>query len=221
MRWRSGWSTMAIASTTTRRSTHERRPAPAAQPGRRAGRPAGARAADRRHRAVSTFDADGRVLAEDLVSALQVPPQDNSAMDGYAVRRAEIADEGVPLPVSQRIPAGSAGRSRCSPARRAHLHRRAGAGGRRRDRDAGGHRAAGRRPRAHPARAAPGSGFAAAARTSRAAARCWRAGERLPGGAGARRQHRPRPLQVARRPRVALFSTGDELVMPGRCRRRR
>ena len=27
---------------------------------------------------VSTFDADGRVLAEDLVSALHVPPQDNS-----------------------------------------------------------------------------------------------------------------------------------------------
>ena len=57
---------------------------------------------------VSTFEADGRVLAEDLVSSLQVPPQDNSSMDGYAVRRAEIADEGVPLPVSQRIPAGAA-----------------------------------------------------------------------------------------------------------------
>ena len=38
--------------------------------------------------AVSTFDADGRVLAQDLVSALQVPPQDNSSMDGYAVRSA-------------------------------------------------------------------------------------------------------------------------------------
>ncbi len=49
------------------------------------------------------------MLAQDLVSALQVPPQDNSSMDGYAVRSAEIADEGVPLPVSQRIP----GRQRC------------------------------------------------------------------------------------------------------------
>src|SRR4029079_8022399 len=56
--------------------------------------------------AVSTFDADGRVLAQDCVSALQVPPQDNSSMDGYAVRSAEIADEGVVMPVSQRIPAG-------------------------------------------------------------------------------------------------------------------
>src|SRR3954454_4475397 len=56
---------------------------------------------------VSTFDADARVLAQDLVSELQVPPQDNSSMDGYAVRSSEIAAEGEPLPVSQRIPAGS------------------------------------------------------------------------------------------------------------------
>ncbi|MEG1082763.1 MAG: molybdopterin molybdenumtransferase MoeA, partial [Pseudomonas sp.] len=35
---------------------------------------------------VDTFDADGRVLLEAAVSPLQVPPQDNSAMDGYAVR---------------------------------------------------------------------------------------------------------------------------------------
>jgi molybdopterin molybdotransferase len=56
---------------------------------------------------VSTFDADGRVLAQDCVSALQVPPQDNSSMDGYAVRSAEVADEGVVMPVSQRIPAGA------------------------------------------------------------------------------------------------------------------
>ena len=37
---------------------------------------------------VSTFEADGRVLAQDVVSALHVPPQDNSSMDGYAVRGA-------------------------------------------------------------------------------------------------------------------------------------
>ena len=40
---------------------------------------------------VSTFEADGRVLAADLVSALQVPPQDNSSMDGYALRAADVA----------------------------------------------------------------------------------------------------------------------------------
>jgi molybdopterin-guanine dinucleotide biosynthesis protein B len=90
---------------------------------------------------VATFDADGRVLAEDLVSALQVPPQDNSSMDGYAVRRAEIADEGVPLPVSQRIPAGQAGAAAAARHGGAHLHRRPGAARRRRHRDAGRHRA--------------------------------------------------------------------------------
>ena len=58
---------------------------------------------------VTTFDADGRVLAQSCVSALQVPPQDNSSMDGYAVRCADVAAAGVVLPVSQRIPAGSAG----------------------------------------------------------------------------------------------------------------
>jgi len=53
--------------------------------------------------AVSTFDADGRVLAQDVISALQVPPEDNSAMDGYAVRSAELADEGVVLRVSSSV----------------------------------------------------------------------------------------------------------------------
>ena len=40
--------------------------------------------------AVSTFDALGRVLAEDVRSALDVPPADNSAMDGYAMRTAAV-----------------------------------------------------------------------------------------------------------------------------------
>ena len=59
-----------------------------------------------------TFDADGRVLAHDLVSALQVPPLDNSAMDGYALRCADVPQPGTVLPVSQRIPAGRVGTPR-------------------------------------------------------------------------------------------------------------
>ncbi|MBN8556348.1 MAG: molybdopterin molybdenumtransferase MoeA, partial [Burkholderiales bacterium] len=55
---------------------------------------------------VDTFDADGRVLAQDLVSALHVPPRDNSSMDGYAVRAADASAAGVELPVTQRIAAG-------------------------------------------------------------------------------------------------------------------
>ncbi|WP_417227607.1 gephyrin-like molybdotransferase Glp [Amphritea sp.] len=55
-------------------------------------------------------DTLGRVLAEDQLSTVDVPPQDNSAMDGYAFNSADLAGlEGVkPLKVSQRIPAGTA-----------------------------------------------------------------------------------------------------------------
>jgi molybdopterin molybdotransferase len=56
---------------------------------------------------IPTFDADGRVLAQDLVSSLDVPGHDNSAMDGYAVRIADLVATDT-LAVSQRIPAGSA-----------------------------------------------------------------------------------------------------------------
>ena len=58
---------------------------------------------------VSTFDADGRVLAQDLVAELDVPAHDNSAMDGYAVRTADWASASTVLQVNQRIPAGSSG----------------------------------------------------------------------------------------------------------------
>ncbi|RFO98767.1 molybdopterin molybdenumtransferase MoeA [Rhodoferax lacus] len=58
---------------------------------------------------VATLEADGRVLAADVVSALHVPPQDNSSMDGYALRVQDVGTPGVQMPVSQRIPAGSAG----------------------------------------------------------------------------------------------------------------
>ena len=51
----------------------------------------------------------GRALAEDVISTINVPGYDNSAMDGYAVRSAECTESGVALTVSQRIPAGQAG----------------------------------------------------------------------------------------------------------------
>ncbi|MEE9491930.1 MAG: gephyrin-like molybdotransferase Glp [Gammaproteobacteria bacterium] len=57
------------------------------------------------------LNARGRVLAENLVSAINVPPADNSAMDGYAVRSENLAAAAVEvsLPVSQRICAGDIG----------------------------------------------------------------------------------------------------------------
>ncbi|WP_323018106.1 gephyrin-like molybdotransferase Glp [Castellaniella sp.] len=50
----------------------------------------------------------GRVLADDVVAALDLPPADNSAMDGYAVRAADTAAAPVTLPVQQRCFAGQA-----------------------------------------------------------------------------------------------------------------
>lgn len=63
-------------------------------------------AAIREQEEVALADAYGRVLAEPLVAGLDLPPWDNSAMDGYALRLADW--NGEPLVVSQRIQAGSA-----------------------------------------------------------------------------------------------------------------
>lgn len=51
----------------------------------------------------------GRVLAQDVASLVDVPPMDNTSMDGYAVRVADIRTPGNTLKIVQRIPAGSVG----------------------------------------------------------------------------------------------------------------
>ncbi len=59
---------------------------------------------------VTVFDASNRVLAEDLESPVNVPGFDNSAMDGYALNTADVAlarTDG--LVITQRIPAGTLG----------------------------------------------------------------------------------------------------------------
>jgi molybdopterin molybdotransferase len=60
-------------------------------------------------RRVPLLAAAGRVLAAAQQSTVSVPPLDNSAMDGYAVRSADVTAAGACLPVSQRIPAGTVG----------------------------------------------------------------------------------------------------------------
>jgi len=60
----------------------------------------------REQQSLPLADCDGRVLAQDLVSTLDLPPWPNSAMDGYALRLADW--NGEPLVVSQRIFAGQA-----------------------------------------------------------------------------------------------------------------
>lgn len=58
---------------------------------------------------VSTVVARNRVLAAPLRSPIDLPCWNNSAMDGYAVNRADLANHGGRLRVAQRIPAGSRG----------------------------------------------------------------------------------------------------------------
>lgn len=164
---------------------------------------------------VSTFDADGRVLARELVSPLQVPPQDNSSMDGYAVRIEEIADEGVSLPVSQRIAAGSAPLP-LAPGTLARIFtgapvpEGADAIAMQEETEPDGDRV---RILRVPDR---GQWIRRAGEDVRQGSVVLEAGRRLePASLGLAASIGCDRLEVARRPRVALFSTGDELAMPG------
>ncbi|MBS0468274.1 MAG: molybdopterin molybdotransferase MoeA [Proteobacteria bacterium] len=169
--------------------------------------------------AVSTFNADGRVLAQAAISPLQVPPQDNSAMDGYALRSADIGAAGVELPVSQRIAAGESGQP-LQPGTAARIFTGApvppGADAvvmqeecEAIDGDGGQRVRINTRPQ-------PGQCIRRAGEDIRRGAQVLAAGTRLtPAELGLAASIGLGQLQVARRPRVALFSTGDELVMPG------
>ena len=165
---------------------------------------------------VATFDADGRVLAQGALSPLQVPPQDNSAMDGYAVRCADVAQAGAVLPVSQRIPAGSVG-GPLQPGTAARIFTGAsiplGADAVLMQEDCtaldDGQVRINALPQLHRWIRRAGEDIALGAEVLRAGTRLTPAELGLAASIGLAQ------LAVARRPRVALFSTGDELVMPG------
>ena len=172
-------------------------------------------AAPRPAESVSTFDADGRVLAQDLRSSLDVPAHDNSSMDGYAVRCADWADANTLLQVSQRIPAGSSGHL-LAPASVARIFTGApippGADAVVMQEDCalvdGGVRL-----RFQPR---PGQWIRRRGEDTALGAVVLHCGERLsPASLGLAASIGFDRLQVAPRVRVALFSTGDELVMPG------
>ena len=59
---------------------------------------------------IGLIEALDRVLAEPVASQVNVPPWDNSAMDGYAVNTADLNGSGSRLRVAQRIPAGATGK---------------------------------------------------------------------------------------------------------------
>ena len=168
-----------------------------------------------RHEAVSTFEADGRVLMHDLRSALQVPPQDNSAMDGYAVRRAEVASAGA-FAVSQRIPAGSPAQP-LQPGTVARIFTGApvpeGADAIVMQEDTESLPEGQVRVLRAPQ---PGQWIRRSGEDVARGDVVLRAGTRLsPAEMGLAASIGLAHLSVAARPRVALFSTGDELVMPG------
>jgi molybdopterin molybdotransferase len=170
---------------------------------------------------VSTFDADGRVLSQAVNSSLHVPPQDNSAMDGYAVRCADLVS-GAMLPVSQRIPAGSAGSAlQAGTVARIFTGAPIPAGAdavvmqedcefvQSKNADSMGSVRVNATPK-------QGQWIRKAGEDVARGAVVLQKGERLtPASLGLAASIGLAHVSVVRQPRVALFSTGDELVMPG------
>lgn len=159
--------------------------------------------------------ASGRVLALAQRSTVAVPPLDNSAMDGYAVRCADVAAAGVRLPVSQRIPAGTVGTA-LQPGTAARIF-------------TGAPVPAGADAVVMQERCEHGAGGVVINHVPRPNENIRRAGEDIaPGGEILEPGIRLRPQDIAlaaaaglpelpvyRRVRVGVFITGDELVQPG------
>jgi molybdopterin molybdotransferase len=172
---------------------------------------------------VPVGDADGRVLAQDVVSALHVPPQDNSAMDGYALRSGDVAQVGTALPVSQRIAAGANG----LPLQTGTVARiftgapvPPGADAVVMQEDCAvlppGDATSDTPSVQVNTQPVPGQNIRRAGEDVARGDVVLSHGQRLgPAELGLAASIGLAELAVARRPRVALFSTGDELVMPG------
>jgi molybdopterin molybdotransferase len=164
---------------------------------------------------VATLDAFDRVLAAPVVSPMDVPPMDNSQMDGYAVRSADITQVPARLRVSQRIAAGHVGSALVAgTAARIFTGAPVPEGA-----DAivmqeaaslaGDEVTINEVP-------APGQWIRRAGLDVRAGERVVASGTLLTGAQlGLAASAGQRALDVFRRLRVAVFFTGDELVMPG------
>lgn len=164
---------------------------------------------------VPTQHALNRVLAADIRSALDVPPADISAMDGYAVRAADVV-AGRPMRVSQRVPAGHApgGALQADTAARVFTGARLPAGA---DTVVMQEQAHAHGETVTFDAAAPmGAWINRRGSDIRKDAVILPAGTRLtPQALGLAASVGCATLPVARRPRVAIGFTGDELAMPG------
>ncbi len=164
---------------------------------------------------VSTLTANGRVLARPLVSALDVPPMDNSQMDGYALRCADVVSVPTTLQVTQRIAAGHVGAA-LAPGTAARIFTGApvppGADAivmQEAATAAGDEVTINEMPR-------PGAWIRRAGFDVARGGTVLSAGHRLrPQDCGLAASIGMAELTAVRRPRVAVFFTGDELVMPG------
>ncbi|HSP32383.1 MAG TPA: gephyrin-like molybdotransferase Glp [Halomonas sp.] len=161
---------------------------------------------------VALETAAGRVLADSVTAQLDVPPFDNSAMDGYALR---AADAGQWLPVSQRIAAGTPAQP-LVPGSCARIF----TGGEippgadcvvMQERvEVAGDRAL------MPVDIPVGDNVRRKGRDVRQGSVLLNAGERLEAAAlGHLAGQGITQVSVRRRPRVALLSTGDEIIDPG------
>jgi molybdopterin molybdotransferase len=167
---------------------------------------------------VSTFDADRRVLAQDVVSPLDVPGFDNSQMDGYALRSSDVPEAGAVLQVTQRIAAGHFGKA-LEPLSAARIFTGAPmpAGAdcvvMQEDCEVVNECEGGIRINAAPK---AGQWVRYAGEDVQKGAKALSKGELLaPAELGLAASLGLDQLHVTRRVKVALFSTGDELVMPG------
>jgi molybdopterin molybdotransferase len=161
---------------------------------------------------VPTLEATGRVLARAQRSTMNVPPMDNSAMDGYAVR---VADFDKPLKIAQRIMAGSVGQP-LQPGTAARIFTGApippGADAvvmQEHCSVAGAEVTLQKKPK-------PGEWIRRIGSDIRSGAEILPAGKRLlPQDTGLAASVGIGQLPVFRKIRLGLFFTGDELVMPG------
>ncbi len=166
---------------------------------------------------VPLAEAFGRVLAQDVVSPVAVPPWDNSAMDGYAVRAADTADGEVELVLHEVIAAGGVGTVAIGPGTASAIMTGApvpaGAdavvmvehtdGSRQGAVRVTGRATAGQHIRRRGEAIGEGDVVLERGTTLSAAQVAMAASVGQP------------TLRVARRPVVAVLSTGDEVVMPG------
>ncbi len=164
---------------------------------------------------IDTLTACGRVLARSQISTLDVPPLDNTSMDGYAVSSADVPEAGTALRVSQRIPAGSVGHA-LMPGTAARIFTGAPI-------PTGADAVVMQELCAHEGETviinhvpSPGDWIRRAGEDIRNGAQILSAGTRLrPQEIGLAASVGLARLPVCRRLRVAVFFTGDELVMPG------